>query len=66
MIDILIVNLHVHLGMHLINTAEDALAYLVAQSQKLSANAIIGLKIVDVSINAPLPAFTASGMALKR
>lgn len=47
-------------------TGEDALAYLVAQSQKLGANAIIGLKIVDVSINAAIPAFTASGMAIKR
>lgn len=47
-------------------TADDALAYLVAQSQKLGANAIIGLKLTNTSTNPMLPSFEASGMAVKR
>ena len=48
-------------------TAEDALAYLVVQSQKLGANALIGLKIVNTTATKDFySSFVASGMAVKR
>lgn len=47
-------------------TAEDALAYLVVQSQRLGANALIGLKIINTSVNQLFPSYSASGMAVKK